>query len=244
MKRILFIFVLLFISAQAAYAQIPLTGKVFDADKHTPLPSIKVQNTRTRNNTMTNAAGIFTIQVKNGDILVLEGFSFQNDTVVVTNARYMEINMKLGSKALNEVKIQNTTTKLGSLKDPDLHNQPLRYQTDANGNPIGGIALKFGYGKSSKEKREEELAYNQLATQEIDKAFSTENISKYVPLKGKELKQFIGLYRPTIKQYRDPAFDLPLYLNDCYKKFEVLTPAERKLPPLKAEPVNKQKPIN
>jgi hypothetical protein len=235
MKRTIFIFVLLLVSVQAAYAQIPLTGKVFDADKHTPLPSIKVQNTRTRDNTMTNAAGIFTIQVKNGDILVLDGFSFQTDTVVVTNARYLEINMKLGSKALNEVKIQNTTTKLGSLKDPDLHNQPLRYQVDANGVEMGGIALKFGYGKGSKERKEELLAYNQLATQEIDKAFSPDNIGKYVPLKGKELKQFIGLYRPTIKQYRDPAFDLPLYLNECYKKFVLLTPAQRKLPPLKAD---------
>jgi hypothetical protein len=244
MKRILFVFTVILTAWQFAYAQIALTGKVYDIEKHTPLPSIKVQNTRTKDNTMTNAAGIFSLQAKSGDVLVLSGFSFETDTILVTNARYIEVTMKLGTKPLDEVKIQNTTTKLGNLKDPSLTGKSLTTQKNEFGDEMGGVALRFGYGKSSKEKHEELLAYNTAATQQIDKVFGTDNLTKYVPLKGEELKQFAGLYRPTIKQYKTPGFDLPSYLNDCYKKFEILTPDQRKLPVLKAELVKTKKAVN
>jgi hypothetical protein len=233
--RTLVILIAMVFGSSAVYAQIPLTGKVFDLNTHATLPSVKVQNTRTRDNTQTNAAGIFTIVAKAGDVLVVDGFTYQADTVVVTNARYVEVYLNLKNNSLKEVKIQNTSTKLGSLKDPSRHNQPVVSQTDVNGDPIGGIALRFGYGKSSKEKKEEELAYRQKATQEIDGAFSADNVRKYVPLKDTALKQFVALYRPTIKQYKAPNFDLAFYLNDCYKKFVLLTPEERKLPRLKRD---------
>jgi hypothetical protein len=240
MKRYLFAFITLFLSWCTAYAQIPLTGKVYELNTHITLPSIKVQNTRTKDNTLTNANGIFTIQAKAGDILILDGFSYQPDTVVVVNARYLEICLTPQNTTLKEVKIENTSTKLGNLKDPSLQNQTLDYQRDASGAPIGGIAIRFGYGKNGKEKRDEQFVYDQQATEEINKVFSPDNIGKYVPLKDLELKQFIGLYRPTIKQYKAPNFDLTLYLNDCYKKFILLTPDQRKLPVLKADTTKNQ----
>jgi hypothetical protein len=233
--RILTILIIMVLGSNIAYAQIPLTGKVFDLKTHTPLPYIKVLNNRTKNNTQTNAAGIFTIAAKPGDVLVVDGFTYEADTVAVTNTRYIEVYLTLKNNTLKEVKIQNTTTKLGSLKDPYLHNQPLRYKTDVNGDVVGGIALKFGYGKSSAEKKAEELAYKQLVTQEIDKDFSIDNVSKYVPLKGTPLKQFTALYRPTVREYKAQGFDLAVYLNDSYKKFVLLSPEERKLPPLKRD---------
>jgi len=235
MKRSLFAFITIFLSWCTAYAQIPLTGKVYELNTHITLPSIKVQNTRTKDNTLTNSAGIFNIQAKPGDILILTGFSYQPDTIAVVSARYLEIYLTPQNNTLKEVKIENTSTKLGNLKDPSLQNQTVVYQRDASGAPIGGIAIRFGYGKSDKEKKDEEFAYNKQVTEDIDKAFSPDNISKYVPLKDLELKQFIELYRPTIRQFKAPNFDLTLYLNDCYKKFIVLPPDQRKLPALKAD---------
>ncbi|MBW4889908.1 carboxypeptidase-like regulatory domain-containing protein [Mucilaginibacter sp. HMF5004] len=235
MKRILFIFIILVISLQATYAQMPLTGKVYELDKHTPLPSIKVQNTRTKDNTLTNTAGVFTIQAKAGDLLVLESFSYQPDTVLVTNARYIEVNMVLKVNNLNEVKIQNTTTKLGSLKDPTLHNQTVTYLTDQKG--TGGIAIRFGYGKGSKEKKEEELARDTLTLNAIDKAFNPGNLGKYIPLKGTDMHQFIGLYRPNIKTFTAPYFNFVLYVHESYKNYLALTPQQRKLIVLKADSI-------
>lgn len=240
MKRSLFFFITLLFNCTAVYAQLPLTGKVYELDTHVILPSVKVQNMRTKDNTLTNNAGLFTIQAKAGDILVLTDFAYQPDTVVVTNSRLIEIYLTPQSRALKEVTIQNTSTKLGNLKDPNLQNQALRYQTDANGNPIGGIAIRFGYGKSAQDKKNAQVVYEENATQQIDKAFSPENVSKYVPLKGNDLKQFIGLYRPMISDFKAPGFDLTLYLNDCYEKFMLLPPDQRKIQSLKPDTAKKQ----
>jgi hypothetical protein len=153
----------------SAYAQIPVSGKVYELGTHVVLPNVKVQNTNTKDNTLSNAAGIFSIRAKAGDILIFESFAYRSDTVLVTNTRYLEIYLQPANTNLKQVDIKGTTsTKLGSLNDTTFHNQTVRYQRDANGAPIGGIALKFGYGKSSKEKRDEKLAYDTLGTKAID----------------------------------------------------------------------------
>ncbi|WP_448699670.1 carboxypeptidase-like regulatory domain-containing protein [Mucilaginibacter sp. AW1-3] len=230
---------LLFITSSliycTAYAQIPVSGKVYELGTRVVLPGVKVQNTSTKDNTQTNAAGIFSIKAKAGDILIFESFAYKSDTVLVTSTRYLEIFMQPQNTNLKEVTVKDQSTKLGKLRDTAFHNQTVRYQRDENGNYKGGVSINFGYGKSSKEKRNEKLSYDTLATKAIDKAFSPANVSKYVPLKGVDLKQFIALYRPTIKQYKAPNFDMTLYMNDCYKKYKALPPDKRKLASLKAD---------
>lgn len=219
----------------STYGQIPLSGKVYELGTRVILPGVKVQNTNTRDNTLTNAAGVFSIKAKAGDILIFESFAYKPDTVLVTNTRYLEVYLQPQNTSLKEVTIQNQSTKLGKLRDTTLHNQPVTYLRDASGAPIGGIAIRFSYGKNSQEKRNEKLGYDTVATREIDKAFSPANVSRYVPLKGVQLKQFIALYRPTIKQYKAPNFNMTLYLNDCYKKYKALPPEKRRLAPLKTD---------
>jgi len=235
MWRSLLLFIVSVLVYCSASAQIPVSGKVYELGTRVVLPGVKVQNTTTKDNTLSNAAGIFSIKAKAGDILIFESFAYKTDTVLVTNTRYLEIHLQPQNTNLKEVTIENKSSKLGNLKDTTFHNQTVRYLRDENGNLKGGIAIKFGYGKGSNEKRNEKLAYDTLATRAIDKAFNAANVSKYVPLKGTDLKQFIAIYRPTIKQYKAPNFDLTLYLNDCYKKFKALPPNQRKLASLKAD---------
>lgn len=236
MWRSLLLFIVSVLIYSSTYAQIPVSGKIYELGTHIILPNVKVQNANTKDNTLSNAAGIFSIKAKAGDILIFESFAYKPDTVLVTNARYLEIYLQPVNTNLKQVDIKGTTsTKLGNLNDTTFHNQTVRYLRDEKGNLKGGVAIKFGYGKSSKEKRNEKLTYDTLATKAIDKAFSPANVSKYVPIKGGDLKQFIAIYRPTIKQYKAPNFDLTLYLNDCYKKFKALPPSQRKLASLKAD---------
>jgi len=235
MWRSLLLFIISILICCSVYAQIPVSGKVYELGTHVALPGVKVQNTNTKDNTLSNPAGVFSIKAKAGDILIFESFAYKPDTVLVTSARYLEIYMQPQNTNLKEVTIENKSAKPGNLKDTSFHNQAVRYLRDDKGNLKGGIAIKFGYGKSSKEQRTEKLAYDTLATRAIDKAFSPTNVSNYIPLKGVALKQFIAIYRPTIKQYKAPNFDLTLYLNDCFKKFKALPPDQRKLVSLKAD---------
>jgi len=64
----------------------------------------------------------------------------------------------------------------------------------------------------------------------VAKVFSPKNIVQYVPLKGKDMDDFLILYTPTTKVYFAGGFNLTTYLNDCYKKY-------LKLPEDKRHPV-------
>ena len=123
---------------------------------------------------------------------------------------------------------------LGSLRDPEYHGQSVVYQVDENGSKKGGIIIRLWYWNkdSKKERRAQRRLKDEEILKKIDRLFSPVNIARYVPLKGAVLDDFIALYRPAVKEYKSPAFNLVLYLSGCYKKFKALPPEKRKLPPL------------
>lgn len=211
-----------------AMAQTTLEGKVYELNTRIRLQSIRVTNLNSKQFTITDTSGHFYINAKNGDLLAFRGYAYMPDTVVITNKNRLEIFLQPEGKVLNEVNVSSTNTKLGNLKDPDLHNQTAVYQRDENGNYKGGIAIRFGYGKDKKAIRSKQLTDEEMADEEIDRAFSQQNIAKLIPLKGLELKNFILMYRPAIKVFKEPGFRLTLYVNDCYKKYLSLPPDKRK----------------
>jgi hypothetical protein len=229
MYRYLLIFNLLLLTfCLKANAQTTLQGKVYELKTHIGLQSIRVTNLNTKQFTITDTAGLFYINASPGDLLAFRGYAYKGDTVSITNKNHLEIYMEPEGKMLNEVKVSTTDVKTGNLKAPDLNGQTVVYQRDENGNLKGGIDIRFGYGKDKKAVHNKQLTEQEIADQQIDQVFNPQNIGKEVPLKGQELNDFITMYRPDIKTFKAPNFNLTLYLNDCYKKYLALPPDKRK----------------
>ncbi|MCJ8209455.1 carboxypeptidase-like regulatory domain-containing protein [Mucilaginibacter sp. RS28] len=210
-----------------------LRGRVFEDKTHTSLAGIKVVNTRTAASVVTNKDGYFEMGVKLNDMLVLSGFNYQRDTVIITDLKTTEFFMAPVGHMLNEVKVkaseQVNKTATAPVFDRDYHGQTFQYQIDPKtGGYKGGVNLRFfNNSEERKRKREQEMMANDVISTEISRVFSEENISKYVPLKGTELKAFIIRYSPDIKTYKSPEFNLSSYLNNCYKAFMQLSPEQR-----------------
>jgi hypothetical protein len=211
-----------------ANAQAVLQGRVYELNTHVKLQSIRVTNISTQQFTVSDTSGTFLIYARPGDILAFRGYSYKPDTVAIVNKNHLEIYLEPISNVLNEVKVNNTDVKTGSLKDPSLKGQTVVYQRDENGNYKGGVAIRFGYGKDKKAMHSKQLSDEEATEEEIDLAFSPQTISKTIPLKGDDLKNFILMYRPEIKVFKAPGFSMPIYLNDCYKKYAALPPDKRK----------------
>lgn len=224
-----FLLLLLCVSVSSVFGQDVFKGQVYENKTNITIAGAVVTNITNKGFTTTDDKGRFNISAKKGDLVVFGGFAYQPDTLVVTSLT-QDVYLVPRQNMLNEVKVKTDSTKrFNHYYDPMFHGQPVVYQRDDDFRPKGGIALRF-HDSHGSEKKREKLAkeMSEQATQdEINKVFSPENIAKYVPLKGDDLKGFIALYTPNAEDYKQPNFNLLIYLSDCYKKFRELPEDQR-----------------
>ncbi len=224
MKR-LFFALLFFSFLGSLHAQDALTGRVYEDKTNFAVPGITIRNLKTNGATVADLTGGFTIPAKAGDLVVFSGLSYVSDTLFVKDLKYIEIRLIPKSRLLNEVKVTGSEIKLGNLKDNrrlgPLGGQTVVYQTDADGNNKGGLALNIfdSHAAENKRKLNAKLSADEQTIKEVDGIFTSANLQKYLPIKGQEMQNFIILYRPDIETYRSPDFILTLYLNTSYEKF-------------------------
>jgi hypothetical protein len=228
MIRYLLLF-LFCVTASFAFGQNALKGKVYEIKTHITIAGIEVSDITNKEITTTDDQGRFSINAKKGDLVIFKGFTYEPDTLLVTNFS-QDVYLTPRQNMLKEVKVTtDSTTRYNSYYDPMYHGQAVVYQRDANFNPVGGLAIRF-HDSHSSEKKHARLAkeeQDQQTQDEINKVFSADNLAKCVPLKGDDLKGFIALYTPTPEAYKDPGFNLLVYLSDCYKKFRALPEDQR-----------------
>ncbi len=67
----------------------------------------------------------------------------------------------------------------------------------------------------------------------VDAVFTRAYVGSLVPLKGKELEDFMTMYRPSYAfLISNNAESMAVYINDSYKKYLALPPERRSLPKL------------
>ncbi|WP_342645721.1 hypothetical protein [Mucilaginibacter sp. CSA2-8R] len=210
-------------------AQQLLKGRVFENKTRVGLTGISVQNLNNKQSTVTDNNGKFSIGAKVNDLLLVRGFAYQNDTVLVTKLNETEIFLLPQQHMLADVKVTSAEGPSMAFYDPYYHGQTTTYQRDAAGNIKGGLTFRLHYFKKDerrKAKREKEDKVNEVQL-EIDRTFTPKALAKYLPLKGQDMDAFINLYKPAINTYTSNNFVLIDYLNGCYKKFIQLTPEKR-----------------
>jgi len=222
------------------FAQQIVKATVFENKTREPLAGVRVQNLRSKKTAVTNAKGQFNIEALKNDILVLTSFAYLADTVVLIDLKPREIFLEPQGNLLKSVDVKgaeiNPTLKdIGKGGTPDFHNQTMVYQRDDKGFYKGGVAFRVWSNNSEEKKRAKEakLATDDVVQQDIDKVFDETNLGKYLPLKPAELTGFRVMYRPSVKTYISPNFNLLYYIDSCYKEFAKLPPEKRVAPKLK-----------
>jgi len=223
------IYLFVCLSAASAYGQQILKGRVLEYKTRVGLTAINIINLNTKQTTLSDNQGNFTIKASLNDILVFKGFAYQNDTLVITKLNNIEVFMLPQQHLLKDVKVTSMDGPSTAIYDPNYHGQTTNYQTDKNGNLKGGVNFRFWYWKKDEHKKNKlkKMLEDEQTYAEIDKAFNPQIVAGFVPLKGVELKSFIYTYTPTIKVYRANNFNMADYLNACYKKF-IQLPAEKR----------------
>lgn len=109
----LFTILLTIIFVQFTYAQKGISGKILSVSTNQPVVGASVMVKGKSIGASTSVDGIFTIEAKQGDILVISGVGIQSKEHTINDNGYQNINVEVEAGQLNEVVV----TALGIRKD-------------------------------------------------------------------------------------------------------------------------------
>lgn len=209
-----------------------LTGNIFDNDNRaTIIEGATIKNLNTKAFALSDKDGHFAISAKIGDLVSFSMFGYQADTLYLVKLFPKNVYLRLQINSLNAVDINSTKiSPYLDVKDPNAI--PAR-QVDYS-KERGGLRLNLGFGKYRKEQvKVQELEENERMQKEITKNFNEEYIRSLVKFEGDGIKDFIGLYRPTVEQVKsENPFNYAYYTARAYQVWLKLPADQRRLPPL------------
>jgi hypothetical protein len=232
MIRQFLFFILLSGLITTAFAQDQLTGRVYENQSKVFLQGIRVEDLKSRAMTMTGPDGSFTLKAAVGDVVCFTNSNYKPDTLYLADLKYVQVFLDPKVTMLNEVTVTNQEIKKNAgfttQKQPGLAgSQTVLYQTDENGNPIGGLKMNIADGGETPKQHEAKVSRTEAQKDQIRKVFNAENLKKYLPITGQEMENFIILYTPDINTYFAPTFNLVAYLNANYEEFNKIPVDQR-----------------
>jgi hypothetical protein len=210
-----------------------LTGNVYDNDNRSQnLQGATIKNLNTKLVVLTDKEGHFAISAKIGDLVSFGMAGYKTDTVYLTNLFPKNVFLRAAVTNLNTVDI--TSTKVSPYLDAKNPSAMPAKRVDY-AKERGGLRLNLGYGKFRRQQAKvQELEENDVYLEEINANFNEEVIKKAVKFEGGEIRDFMGLYRPTVAQIKaERPFNYNYYIVTSYHAWSKLPADKKKLPSLK-----------
>lgn len=218
-------------------AQQVITGKVYDlSDRTFAMPNVLVRNLNTKQSTVTQTSGNFSVPAKIGDLLEFSFTGYHTDTVYLINLSPRAVYLPPHATKLKEVAIVGAKVN-SQVLSPDPEARVFkRFENDAlngkgNNDRVGGLKFNLGYGKYKKKQEAiSALEKTNAYEAEINSTFTPEYVTRLTKLKGQDLKDFINFYKPTaLLVEADRPFNYDYYTVKAYQTWLKLSPEQRKL---------------
>lgn len=209
-----------------------LTGNVYDNDNRSvALQGATIKNLTSKVVALADKDGHFAISAKIGDLVSFGMVGYHTDTLYLTNLFPKNVYLRVQVNNLQTVDI-NSPKISPYLNAKDASAMPSR-RVDY-GKERGGLRLNLGYGKFRREAAKiQQLEENDRYQEEINKNFNEETIKSLVKFEEPGIKDFIGLYRPTVAQVKaERPFNYQYYIAQSYHTWKRLPADQKKLPPL------------
>jgi len=223
MKTTYLLLAALLLTINTAFAQGVLTGSVTEIHKDLKLNNVFIRDINNKQIALSDEGGSFDIRTAQGHTLIFTLPGYVSDTLYVVDMSPKHIELKLLGLTLNEVSIHETATFNPHEEYPEVYEKSKF-----------ALSPSRWFGKDARDARRLKRYFDsEEQERQIDAAFNKTLVSSIVPLKGQELDNFMGLYRPTLKfvQTSSPQ-TMTVYINDSYHKFLALPADQRHLPTL------------
>ncbi|QIL39130.1 carboxypeptidase-like regulatory domain-containing protein [Pedobacter sp. HDW13] len=205
-----------------------LKGVVIEKGSNVRIALAEITNLNNKIGATSNEIGLFEVNAKAGDTLLVKKRNLTDQMVVVKTDDDLVIYLVRGSTMLEEVTVKGQTKKqeMEDIKRDFRHNgsfyagkPPLILL-----NPFGGSPLTFFYelfGKTPARARNFNRYYKkELSLIEIDKFFNKSLVISYTTLRGKELDKFLLDYYPSSSMANNWSnYDAVKYIKESAKYY-------------------------
>jgi len=218
MNRVLLIFNIVWMISGNLQAQTVLKGTVFEGKSSRKMADVFVRDINSKEIALSDNSGNFSIRTLLNHTLIFSSPGYISDTLFLVDLKPKHIELALRGISLNEVNITSTRAFNPKEEYPDVYEK-------------SKFALSPSriFGKEAKDARRLKHYFDRETDErQIDSIFNAVYVSSIVPLKGRDLEDFMSMYRPTLAFLKKtPHSSLTLYVNDSYKKFMALPPEKR-----------------
>ncbi len=220
MNRLLLIFNIVWMISGNLQAQTVLKGTVFEGKSSRKMADVFVRDINSKEIALSDNSGNFSIRTLLNHTLIFSSPGYISDTLFLVDLKPKHIELALRGISLNEVNITSTRAFNPKEEYPDVYEK-------------SKFALSPSriFGKEAKDARRLKHYFDRETDErQIDSIFNAVYVSSIVPLKGRDLEDFMSMYRPTLAFLKKtPHSSLTLYVNDSYKKFMALPPEKRRM---------------
>lgn len=211
------------LKAQEEYS---LNGVVMVSGDRTRIALAEITNQRTGYTVGSNDLGLFRINAKIGDTLIVVKRDFRDKKVAVLSGKDMLINLNRESTTLSEVNIRAKSKKM----ELDELKQDYRDKGSFYGGKPPVLAYVFKpltalyelFGTTPKNARRFGKYYTrELQQTQIDGFFNESLIRQQTGLDGAALEKFMLDYRPEYDKSKNwTSYDAVKYIRDSYQQYQ------------------------
>jgi hypothetical protein len=232
------------LAAISAKSQVNLSGTVSDYFSKMPLDAVTVE-TSSGHYAISDSLGRYTINTEKKDSV---WFSYLNKKTMkyivdtITHPQSFDIALYIDVRWLPEVRVQSRDYKLDSIENRQTYANIFNYRKPglrfsqstptANnyvpGSVTAGLDLDEIINSFRFKRNREMLAFQQRLIQDeqdkyIDHRYSKFLVKKLTNLDGKELEDFMNIYRPSYDEVLAMNdLELGYYVEQCYKNYVYL----------------------
>jgi hypothetical protein len=207
-------------------AQSVLNGTVYDRDTKVVLPNVLVRSNRGKHLAITGRSGSFAIPASKSDLLIFSVQGYLPDTLYLVDLTAKKIELITEANTLNEVRITVDPSKPAF--------DPKKEYPEVYEKSKFALSPSRLLGSDARNARHLKRYFdNEIRQRKIDSIFNSDLVGSIVPLKGRDLRNFMAMYRPRLSFLNKSSPDeLREYIGDNYKKFQQLTAKDQALPRL------------
>ncbi len=245
--RFLIIYYLFYlgINSKAMAQQVEYKGAVMDYEEGKRIAEAEITNLSSGDKILTNTMGVFSIKGREGDTLRIYKSDYKEAITVLRGVEDVIIRLH-PAFLLKEVNVygQSKKDQLEDVMD-DFRKKGNYY----NGKPpalayvFTPISALYGLiGKTPKNARRFQKYMNfELEQSTVDRKFTTRIVEEYTGLSGKDLANFMSIYRPSFQQAEKwNEYDARAYIKRSFDLFEANgRPAAPRLPKVEIPPQEK-----
>jgi hypothetical protein len=211
---------LLLMLAVTLNAQDYIKGHVKEKGSGKRLADVFIKDNNNKQITVTDEKGNYTIRAAAGHLLIFSSPGYISDTLYLINTQPKFVELQPEPMSLREVSVRSTRPVFDPRAEyPEIYRKSKIY-------PLSPSSIFSREARNA--RRLKKYFEHEEQEQYVDGIYTKLYVSGIVPLKGKDLDDFMGMSRPSYEFLKkNSGGELVLYVNDQYKRFMAMSPQQR-----------------